>query len=108
MLRMLIVGECLFEGRANQAITDTARESAQIQALAGGIDWAEKTKQSPLQVLRANQERLGFLFARFDQANRWLRWQGGEEVLLRPRTVEFESAVKFQHQSRIPSKTCTR
>ena len=101
MLGVLVVSECLFEWRAGQAVTNAAREIAQIQPLACRIDWPEQALQSPLQILRANQERLGVLFARLNQANGWLRRESREEVFLRPRTVKFESAVEFQHAVRI-------
>ncbi len=98
---MLVVGERLFERRTGETITDAARELAQIQPLACGIDRAEQTPQSPLQILRANQKRFCVFFTRFDQANGCPRWQGREEVFFRPRAIKFESAVEFQHMVRI-------
>jgi hypothetical protein len=57
--------------------------------------------QSPLQILRADQERLRFFFTWFDQANRRLRRKSREEALLSASAIEFESAIKFQHAVRI-------
>ncbi len=101
MLCMLVVGECLFERRTRQPIADAARKLAQIQPLACRIDGPQQPLQSPLQILRANQKGLGFFFAGFDEANRRQRWQGREEVFFRPRCIEFESAIEFQHTVRI-------
>jgi hypothetical protein len=57
--------------------------------------------QSTLQILRTNQKRFGFFFARFNQANGGVRRQGGEEVFFRPQGIEFDLTVEFQHALRI-------
>ena len=98
---MLVIGECLFEPRARQPVTDAAREFAQIQPLARRINRPKQALQPALQILRSYQERLGVLFARFDQANCGVRRQGREEGCFRRRRIKFESAVEFQHASRI-------
>ena len=66
LLRVDVVGERLFKRRACQPVADAARERAQIQSLARGINGTQQPMQSPLQILRANQERLGFFFSRFN------------------------------------------
>src|SRR5438445_8800079 len=98
---MLVVGEGLFERRACQAVANVASKVAQIQPLASRIDRSEQTLQSPLQILGANQERLGIFSARLDKANGSLRRQGREEVFFRACSIKFESTVEFQHAVRI-------
>ena len=39
LLCVVVIRESLFERRGRQPVTDAAREIAEIQALAGGIDW---------------------------------------------------------------------
>ena len=98
---MLVIGERLFERRIRQPVADAARKFAQIQPLACRIERSKEPLQPPLQILRANQERLGFFIARFDQANRRPRWQGREEKPFRLRGIKFESTIQFQHTARI-------
>ena len=60
---MLVVSEGLFECGTCHPVADASREVAQIQALACRIKGTKKPLQAPLQILRSNQERLGFFFA---------------------------------------------
>ena len=92
MFGVLVVGEDLFERRASEAVTNAAREFAQIQALAGWVWRAEEALQAAAQVLRANQEGLGVFRAGFDEADGGFGRQGGEEVFVTS-GIEFEAAV---------------
>ena len=93
MFGLVIVGECLLEPRAGEAIPDAARKIAQIEALRRGIWRTQEPLQAPLKILCANQVGFGFFFARLDQANRWMCRQGRKESLLRAGGVKFKSTV---------------
>ena len=101
LFRMPVVGKRLFEWRPRQAIANAARKVAQVQSLARGVNWSQQPLQSPPQILRANQERLGFFFTRLNQANRRQCRQSREEVFVRTCRIEFESAIEFNHAVRI-------
>src|SRR5438270_639117 len=90
---LLIGSERLFEPRASDTVADALCKVAQIEALVRRIRRAQQALQSPLQVLRANQERLGLFLARLDQTHCGPRRQGGEELLCRPCRVKLQSVV---------------
>ena len=101
MLGVLVVGEDLFERGAGEAVTNAAREFAEIEAFACWIGRAEEALQAAAQVLRADEEGLGVFGAGFDKADSGFGRQGGEEIFVRAGGIEFEAAVEFQHGDRI-------
>ncbi len=101
MLGVLVVSEDLFERGAGEAVTNAACEFAQIEAFAGRIGGAKESLQASAQILRANQKWFGVFRPRFDQADGGFGRQGGEEIFLRARGIEFEAAVQFKHGDRI-------
>ena len=98
---LLIVSEILLESRAGQPVSDATGEISQVEAFACWICRAKQALQSPLQVLRADQERLGLFFAGFNEANGGTRRQSREEVLLRASSIKFQATIEFQHGERI-------
>jgi len=58
---------------------------------------SQQPLQSPLQILRANQERLGFFFARFDQQT--AAAAEGRENALPPAPIKFKYTVRFSTRS---------
>src|SRR5260370_630430 len=81
-LRVEVAGEDLLEARAGKAVAHAACHLAEIETLAGGIGWTEQTLETALQILRADQQRLGARVAKFDEANSWTLRKSGEEVLV--------------------------
>src|SRR4029077_3795552 len=105
LLRVLIVGEGLLKSRAGEPIPYTARKALQVQTLARCIDHSQQSLQPPPQILRPDQKRLGLILTRLDQTHRRARWQARKKVFA-PSRIKFQSAIKFQHRTRIlPSAT---
>jgi len=86
---MLVIGECLFSNAdIRQPVADAARKTRSDSAACLPDQTGPST---PLQTasanLRANQERLGFFFAGFDEAKpQGVVGRGREEVFFRPQS----------------------
>jgi hypothetical protein len=100
MLGVLIVGEDLLERGAGESIADSAREFAEIEALAGWNGRAKEALEAAAQVLRADEERLGIGGAGLDEADGRARGKCGEEIFV-ANGIEVLAAVEFQHEDRI-------
>ena len=80
-------------------------EFAEVEALAGWIEWAEEALEAFAEILRADEEGLGgfvlcVLLVELDEADGGARRESGEEIFV-VRCVEVLAAVEVEHGVRI-------
>src|SRR5262249_8649576 len=100
LLRVLVVGERLFESGGGDAVMNCFCKVAEDEASAGWIERAEEGLQAADELLGFDEVGFGFGIDRFDQADGGKGRNCRKKLRVASR-IEFDATIKFQHKERI-------